>query len=95
MTEQEILKRQEDSGNRELYLMLVVIFLHTCGQEAFALARAMSYCVVRKRHRHHSDLINNCLDRRNSCYGCQRDFLTHTFNSASQESCDYTPKTWL
>lgn len=51
MTEQEILKRQEDNGNREFYLMLVGKFLHAYGHGAFALARATGYRVVRKHRR--------------------------------------------
>lgn len=51
MTEQEILKRQAETGNREFFLMLVGKFLHAYGNGAFALARATGYRVLRKQRR--------------------------------------------
>ena len=40
MTEREILERQESTGNREYFLVLVGSFLHAYGHGAFALSRA-------------------------------------------------------
>jgi|GEM_PF-207792 len=47
MTEIEILDRQEQTGNREFYLMLIGRFYHAYGCGAFALARVTGYHVRR------------------------------------------------
>lgn len=51
MTEREIIEKQEQTGNREYYLMLVGSFLHAYGNGAFALARATGYRVMRKKRK--------------------------------------------
>ncbi len=51
MTEKEILDWQEQTGNREFYLMQVGKFLHAYGNGAFALARASGYRVIRKKRK--------------------------------------------
>ena len=51
MTEQEILKLQENNGNSAFYLMLIGKFLHAYGHGAFALARATGYRVLRKQRK--------------------------------------------
>ena len=47
MTEQEILTRQEQSGNREFFLILIGRVYHAYGCGAFALARLTGYQVRR------------------------------------------------
>lgn len=51
MTEQEILERQERSGQCEFCLLLVGSFLRAYGHGAFALSRATGYRVVRKERK--------------------------------------------
>lgn len=51
MTEQEILIRQEASGNTEFFMILIGRFLHAYGNGAFALARITGYHVRRKRRK--------------------------------------------
>lgn len=48
MTEQELIKKQEEGGNSTLYLMKVGMFFHAYEAGAFALARLMHYRVKRK-----------------------------------------------
>ena len=48
MTEQELIKKQEEGGNETLYLMKVGMFFHAYEAGAFALARLMHYRVKRK-----------------------------------------------
>lgn len=48
MTEQELIRKQEEGGNETLYLMKVGMFFHAYGAGAFALARLMHYRVKRK-----------------------------------------------
>lgn len=48
MTEQELIKKQEEGGNETLYLMKVGMFFHAYEAGAFALARVMHYRVKRK-----------------------------------------------
>ena len=48
MTEQELIKKQEENGNSTLYLMKVGMFFHAYNAGAFALARLMHYRVKRK-----------------------------------------------
>lgn len=48
MTEQELIKKQEEDGNSTLYLMKVGMFFHAYNAGAFALARLMHYRVKRK-----------------------------------------------
>lgn len=48
MTEQELIRKQEEGGNETLYLMKVGMFFHAYGAGAFALARLMYYRVKRK-----------------------------------------------
>ena len=55
MTEQEILKRQEENGNKEFYLMQVGMFYHTYGCGAFALKRVTGFKVI-SRHRKAGDI---------------------------------------
>lgn len=51
MTEQEVLKYQEQSGQREFYMILIGSFLHAYGNGAFALSRATGYRVLRKQRK--------------------------------------------
>lgn len=51
MTEQEILARQEASGNIEFFMILIGRFLHAYGNGAFALARITGYHVRRKQRK--------------------------------------------
>ena len=51
MTEQDILRKQEQNANTEFYLMLVGQFYHAYGHGAFALARATGYHVLRKQRK--------------------------------------------
>ena len=51
MTEREILKLQEQTGNQDYYLVSVGSFLHAYGNGAFALARATGYRVMRKKRK--------------------------------------------
>ena len=48
MTEQELIRKQEEGGNETLYLMKVGMFFHAYDAGAFALARLMHYRVKRK-----------------------------------------------
>lgn len=96
MTERDILERQEQTGNRQYYLMLVGSFLHAYGHGAFALARLMGYRVVRKQRKGGEVLVTgfpaNRLDmlrqRLADCGGLlqQVDTTTWTF-----EGVDGTP----
>ena len=45
MTEQELIRKQEEGGNETLYLMKVGMFFHAYDAGAFALARLMHYRV--------------------------------------------------
>ena len=56
MTETEIMQRQELTGNREFFLMLVGSFMHAYGHGAFALSRITGYRVMRK-HRKSGELL--------------------------------------
>ena len=51
MTEQEILTRQESSGNTEFFMILIGRFLHAYGNGAFALARLTGYHVRRQQRK--------------------------------------------
>lgn len=51
MSEKEIIQRQQQSGNREFYLVLVGKFLHAVDNGAFALSRATGYKVLRKQRK--------------------------------------------
>ena len=51
MTEQEVLVWQEQTGNREFYMILIGSFMHAYGNGAFALSRATGYRVMRKRRK--------------------------------------------
>ena len=48
MTEQELIRKQEEGGNETFYLMKVGMFFHAYNAGAFALARVMHYRVKRK-----------------------------------------------
>lgn len=48
MSENDILRRQEDNGQKEFYLILVGQFYHAYGNGAFALSRVSGYRVIRK-----------------------------------------------
>lgn len=51
MTEQEVLTRQESTGNTEFFLILIGRFLHAYGNGAFALARVTGYQVRRQQRK--------------------------------------------
>lgn len=51
MTEQEVIARQEQAGNREFYMIHVGPSFHAYGSGAYALARVTGYRVVRKRRK--------------------------------------------
>ena len=42
---------QEQTGNREFYMILIGSFMHAYGNGAFALSRATGYRVMRKRRK--------------------------------------------
>jgi len=49
--EQELIKKQEESGNEVLCLMKIGFFFHAYNAGAYALARVMNYRVARKVRR--------------------------------------------
>ena len=49
--EQELIKKQEESGNEVLCLMKIGYFFHAYNAGAYALARVMNYRVMRKVRR--------------------------------------------
>ena len=57
MSEKEIIQRQQQSGNKEFYLVLVGKFLHAIDHGAFALSRATGYKVVRKQRKNGPVLV--------------------------------------
>lgn len=56
MTERQIIERQEQSGNKQLLLVLIGGFYHAYESAAYALGRATGYKVVRK-HRKMGDIV--------------------------------------
>lgn len=52
MNEQEIIAKQEESGNTLLYLMKVGMFFHAYGTAAYALSHVAHYRVIEKLRRH-------------------------------------------
>ena len=67
MSENDILRRQEDNGQKEFYLILAGQFYHAYGNGAFALSRVSGYKVIRKS-RKWGDLVMagfpaSCLDK--------------------------------
>lgn len=56
MTEREIIERQEQSGNKQLLLVLIGGFYHAYESAAYALGRVTGYKVVRK-HRKMGDIV--------------------------------------
>lgn len=56
MTERQIIERQEQSGNKELLLVLIGGFYHAFEAAAYALGRVTGYKVVRK-HRKMGDIV--------------------------------------
>ncbi len=88
MTEQEILTRQETSGNREFFLILIGRFYHAYGCGAFALARLTGY-QVRRIQRKQGDvlMLGFPIDRFDSVLNKVRDA------GGEMESVD--SKTWM
>lgn len=56
MTEQDVLKQQEENGQKVYFLILIGTFLHAYGHGAFALSRATGFRVMR-RHRKAGDVL--------------------------------------
>lgn len=68
MTEQELIRMQEEGNNRTLYLMKVGMFFHAYEAGAFALARATGYRIKRKSRRKGTEVLTagfpaNALDK--------------------------------
>lgn len=57
MTEKEVLDLQQQSGNQELYLILIGSFLHAYGNGAFALSRVTGYRVMRKQRKQLGEIL--------------------------------------
>ena len=57
MTEKEVLELQQQSGNKEFFLILVGSFLHAYGNGAFALSRATGYRVMRKQRKQLGEIL--------------------------------------